>query len=174
MPLLVLLPLLVVALLVLWLLLLPLAIWQRYRGGRARRRVVGWVATINAWSLLVSSVIFLCSAWLTGHWVVAALQFAAGGLAIGVVVGVLGLALTRFESTPLGLFYTPNRWLILALTLLVLSRIAYGMYRMRQAWITDSHAVWLSQQGTMLTFGGLLLGYYLAYAWGLRSRLRRM
>lgn len=174
MPLLLLLPLLVVVLVVLWLLFLPLALWQRYRRGRMRRRAVGWVAAINAWSLLVSSVVFLCSAWLTGHWVAAALQFAAGGLAAGLLAGVLGLGLTRFESTPQGLFYTPNRWLMLGLALVVLARVAYGVYRMQQTWVADTHAVWLSQQGSVLSVGGLLLGYYLAYAWGLRSRLRRI
>jgi hypothetical protein len=172
-PLLLLLPLLVVALVVLWLLFLPLALWQRYRRGRMRRRAVGWVTAMNAWSLLVSCVVFLCSAWLTGHWVAAALQFAAGGLAVGVSAGVLGLALTRFESTPQGLFYTPNRWLMLALALVVLLRLVYGVYRMQQAWVADTHVAWLSQQGSVLAVGGLLLGYYLAYAWGLRSQLRR-
>ena len=171
MPLLLLLPLLVVVLLVLWLLFLPLALWQRYRSGRARRRAVGWLTAINAWSLLVSSVLFLGSAWLTGYWVTQALPFAAGGLAIGVLTGGLGLALTRFERTPGGLFYTPNRWLILTLTLVILARLAYGVYRMHQAWMTD--AQWVSQQGSVLATGGLVLGYYLAYAWGLRSRLRR-
>jgi hypothetical protein len=173
MPLLLLLPLLVVALIVLWLVFLPLAIWQRYRSGRARRRAVGWVTTINAWSLLVSSAIFLCSAWLSGYWVAAALPFAAGGLAVGVLAGALGLVLTRFESTPQGLFYTPNRWLLLTLTLLILTRLAFGLYRMQQVWGTDAHAAWLSQQGALLGLGGLVLGYYLAYAWGLRARLRR-
>jgi len=47
MPLL-LLPLLVVALVLLWLLLMPFALWQRYRTGRSRRRAVRWVVTLNA------------------------------------------------------------------------------------------------------------------------------
>lgn len=174
MPLLLLLPLLVVALVLVWLLLLPLAMWQRYRSGRARRRAIGWMVSINAWSLLVSSAIFLCSAWLSGYWVDAALRFAAGGLAAGALVGMLGLALTRFESTPQGLFYTPNRWLVLTLALIVLVRLVYGVYRMQRAWVADTHVAWLSQQGSVLAVGGLLLGYYLAYAWGLRMRLRRI
>lgn len=172
MPLLLLLPFLLVAMVLVWLLLLPLAIWQRYRGGRARRRAVGWVASVNAWSLLVSAVIFLCSAWLSGYWIDAALPFAAGGLATGALAGMLGLALTRFERTAQGLFYTPNRWLVLALTLIVLARAVHGVYRMQRAWAADAQLAWLSQQGSILAVGGLLLGYYLAYAWGLRRRLR--
>jgi hypothetical protein len=173
MPLLLLLPLLVVALVLLWLLLMPFALLQRYRMGRARRRAVPWVASVNAWSLLVSVLVFLFSAWLAGHWVEAALRHAIGGLGMGVLLGFAGLALTRFEATPQGLYYTPNRWLVLALTLVVAGRIAYGLLRMEQAWATDTHAAWLSQQGGVLAVGGLLLGHYLAYAWGLRRRIRQ-
>ena len=173
MPLLLLLPLLVVALVVLWLLLLPLALWQRYRMGRARRRAVPWVAGLNAWSLLVSALVFVFSAWMAGYWVDAALPHAAVGLAVGLVLGFIGLALTRFEATQRGLYYTPNRWLVLALTLVVAARIAYGLFRMEQAWAADAHAAWLTQQGSVLAAGGLLLGHYLGYAWGLRRRIRQ-
>jgi len=172
MPLL-LLPLLVACLVLLWLLLVPLALWQRYRSGRARRRAVRWVATLNAWSLLLSAALFLAGAWVAGVWVDAALAHAGSGLVAGAALGLAGLALTRFENTAQGLFYTPNRWLVLALTLVVAARIAYGLYRMEQAWAGDAHAAWLSQQGSVLAVGGLLLGHYLAYAWGLRWRLRR-
>jgi hypothetical protein len=172
MPLL-LLPLLVVALVLLWLLLMPFALWQRYRSGRSRRRAVRWVATLNAWSLLVSVVLFLFGAWVAGYWVDAALAHGGAGLLAGMLLGVMGLALTRFETTAQGVFYTPNRWLVLALTLVVAARIGYGLYRMEQAWVSDIHAAWLAQQGSVLAVGGLLLGHYLAYAWGLRWRLRR-
>jgi hypothetical protein len=172
MPLL-LLPLLVVALVLLWLLLMPFALWQRYRSGRSRRRAVRWVATLNAWSLLVSVVLFLFGAWVAGYWVDAALAHAGAGLLAGMLLGVVGLALTRFEATSQGVFYTPNRWFVLGLTLLVAARIGYGLYRMEQAWVGDAHAAWLAQQGSVLAVGGLLLGHYLAYAWGLRWRLRR-
>lgn len=173
MPLLLLLPLLVAGVLLLWLLLMPLALWQRYRLGRARRRARRWAVALNAWSLLASSLLFLAAAWFAGHWVEAAVLHAAGGLGAGVLAGVLGLALTRFEPTAQGLFFTPNRWLALALTLVVAARLGYGLYRMGQAWAADAHAAWLAQQGSVLAVGGLLLGHYLAYAWGLRRRLRR-
>jgi hypothetical protein len=112
-------------------------------------------------------------AWVAGYWVDAALAHAGAGLLAGMLLGVMGLALTRFETTSQGVFYTPNRWLVLALTLVVAARIGYGLYRMEQAWVSDIHAEWLAQQGSVLAVGGLLLGHYLAYAWGLRWRLRR-
>lgn len=173
MPLLLLLPLLVVAVVLLWLLLLPFALWQRYRLGRARRRAIAWVLAVNAWSLLVSTLVFMASAWMAGHWVDSALAHAGAGIGAGLLLGMLGVRFTRFESTPQGLFYTPNRWWVLGLTLVVVARILFGIFRLRQAWLADAEAAWLSQQGSMLVVGGLLLGHYLAYAWSLRGRLRQ-
>ena len=45
MPLLLLLPLLILAIVALWALLLPISLIQRYRFGRKRRRVQGWVVS---------------------------------------------------------------------------------------------------------------------------------
>ena len=53
MPLL-LIPLLVMGAVALWALLLPFALIQRYRHGKARRRIQGWVVHVNAWLLLLS------------------------------------------------------------------------------------------------------------------------
>lgn len=171
MPLL-LLPLLVLVLVLLWLLLLPLALWQRYRMGRMRRRAVAWAVGFNAWSLLLSLPLFLAGAWLAGHWMDAALGHACAGVAAGLVLGVIGLRLTRFEPASRGLYYTPNAWLVLAITLLVAARLVWSLYRMQQAWFAEAPVQWLSQQGSVLGLGGLLIGYYLAYVWGLRRRLR--
>lgn len=176
MPLL-LLPLLVVVLLLLWVLLWPVALWQRYRAGRARRRAVGWVVGVNAWLLLVSAVVFVASAWLMGHWIEAAPGYAAGGLLTGMLVGWVHLALTRFEREPRGfsataVYYTPNRWVVLGVVLIVAARLAVGVVRAWQMWQVDAQMDWLARQGSLLAVGGLVLGHYLAYAWGLRRRLR--
>lgn len=128
MPLLLLLPLLVGGLFALWVVLLPLTITQRYRHGRARRRVQPWAVRINAWLLAVSTLFFLAVAALLGSWIPDALPDAAIGLAIGVGVGVLGLRLDRLESTPEGLFRTPNRWLLLVMSLLLAARILMGLW----------------------------------------------
>lgn len=172
MPLLLLLPLVILFFLVLWVVLLPVAMWQRYRLGKARRRVVPWLVRLNAWLLLVSTAVFLFSTWIAGFWVEAALVFAFAGLASGMVVGVIGLALTRYERDGVAQFYTSNRWIVLALTLIVAGRIGYGVVRAWQAWQADSSTVWLQQQGSLMAVAGLVLGYYLAYGWGLRHRLR--
>ena len=49
----------------------------------------------------------------------------AGGLVLGIALGLLGLRLTRFESTPEGLFYVPSAHLGVALSTLLVCRIAY-------------------------------------------------
>ncbi len=171
MPLL-LIPLAIAAFLALWLVTLPLAVWQRYRRGRARRRVQPWAIGLNAWSLLLSVVLFLLGAAFIGWWIERALLHAGLGLLAGVLVGLIGVALTRFERVDATQFYTPNRWLVLALTVVVALRIAMGLWHLVPLWQGQgTHVAWLAQQGGLLAVGGLLLGYYLGYAWGLRRRI---
>ncbi len=173
MPLL-LIPLVLLAMVLLWLLLMPLALWLRYRRGHARRRAVPWAVHVNAWLLTGSAALFVLSAWLLGLWVDGALPHAASGLGGGVVLGIVGSWLTQFEHEPGGLFYVPNRWLVLALTLLVGAQIAFGLWRTAQSWRGGvGHEAWLAQQGSLLAVGGLLLGYYLAYTWGVWRRCVR-
>ena len=173
MPLL-LLPVLLVGLVLLWLLLLPLLLRQRYRLGRARQRAFGWVVGANAWLLLLSAALMLAGAWMGQRWIADALASTAAGLAAGILLGLLGVRLAAFESTAKGLFHTPNRWLVLLLTLAVAVRIALGMW---QGWLHlraggEVHGL-LAEQGSLFALGALLLGYYLAYAWGLRRVLRK-
>ena len=173
MPLLLLLvPLALLALVALWVVLLPFGLWQRYRLGKARRRALRWAVHVNAWALAVSIVLFLAGAWLGGHWIAGALPHAALGLASGTALGIVGVWLSRFEHTERGLYYTPNRWLALGLTLLVAGRIALGLW---QAWhhLRGGGAAQSlpDDQASLLAIGGLLLGYYAAYAFGVRRRL---
>ena len=169
MPVLLLIPLLVLVVVALWALLLPVSLWARYRAGRARRRAQGWVIRANAWLLLASLALYLLSAWIASHWVAPALRDAALGALAGGALGIAGLACTRFEHDDAGLFYTPNRWLVLGLTALVAVRIVAGFWL---AWhdASDRPDAWL-QAGSLFGAGGLLLGHYLVYTWGLRSRL---
>lgn len=171
MPLL-LIPLLVAAVFALWALLLPFALLQRYRYGKARRRAQPLAVRINAWMLLASMPLFVLGAWLSSRWIADATAFALGGLGVGIVVGIAGLWLSRFETTPQGLYYTPPAWLVLALTGLVAARIALGLWQTLQRW----HAIGvlpavLADHASLFVVGGVLLGYYLAYAWGLKRRL---
>lgn len=172
MPLLLLIPLLALALLALWALLLPLALVQRYRLGRMRRRALPWLVRANAWLLLASTLLFALSAWIASAWIDAALAHAAGGLALGVAVGIAGLWTTRYERTPAGLYYTPNAWLVLLLALVVALRIVLGLWQLVSRWAEASALPGLlAGHAGLFAAGGLLLGYALAYAWGLERRL---
>lgn len=170
MPLL-LIPLLVLGLALLWAVLLPLSLWQRYRLGRMRRRAWPWIVRANAWLLLASTFAFLAGAWFAGRWVPDAGLHALGGLAAGMVLGMAGVWLARWEpGTPL--YYTPNAWLVLLLTLLVAGRIALGAWQVLWHW----HAApglppSLAGHASLFAAGGLLLGYAVWFAWAIRRRL---
>jgi len=72
------------------------------------------------------------------------------------------------------LHYTPNRWLVLTVTLVVVSRMLYGVWRAWHTWhSTPDDASWLAASGAAgsLAAGAVVLGYYLMYWAGIRSRL---
>lgn len=168
-------PLLILVLLALWLLLLPLSLWQRYRMGRARRRALPWLVKLNAWLLSGSALLFLASMAVAGLWWPGATSYALAGLGAGLVTGMAGLWLSRFEYTPQGLYYTPNAWIALALVLLVAARIVMGVVEMWRHWQGREALSMLPtfEHASLFAVAGLLLGHYLVYGWGLRRRLPR-
>ena len=155
--------------------LVPVSIIQRYRVGTSRRAARGWLITLNLVGLSLSVMLFLVGAGLTNFWVPAALRSAVLGLLAGCVLGVLGLALTRWEPTRGALYYTPNRWLVLTITLIVSARIGYGFWRSWQAWQTAAdRGTWFVTAGVAgsLAAGAVVLGYYLTYWAGVRRRFK--
>jgi len=156
--------------------LMPLSIVLRYRASTARRRARGWVATVNVAAIGLSVVIFLTVAAATSFWVPRAFTYTLAGLAGGCLLGLLGLALSRWESGAQALHYTPSRALVLAITLVVASRMVYGLWRAWHAWRSAAgDASWLATSGAAgsLAAGAVVLGYYLAYNAGVGQRLRR-
>ncbi len=178
MPVLLLLPLLVLAAVALWALLLPLSLFQRYRHGRKRRRVTAWVVSANAWLVLVSAAAFFLGAWMATRWLPQALSLAGAGFAGGLVHGQLNLSISKFETEGGRLHVTPNAFLLLALTLLVAARIAIGFWQLHahglQLHPVQRDEAWFLRPDSLFALGGLLLGHYVAWCWGLRARLRRV
>ena len=173
---LVLLALALLLLLPLFVLLLPLSLVQRYRVGTARRPARGWVVALNLLALALSTGLFLATAALTSLWIPDAFPYTLLGLTAGAILGLLGLATTRWEATHPALHFTPNRWLVLALLLVVTARIVYGFWRAWEAWgSTGPGAGWLAEAGVpgSMAAGALVLGYALTYWLGVRARLRR-
>jgi hypothetical protein len=167
--------LLAVALLLAPIALMPLALVLRYRAGTARRQARGWVATLNLVGLAISTSLFLMGAALTSIWVPHALSYSLLGLLGGIALGIVGLWLSRWERAPQSLHYTPNRWLVLGVTVVVAARLLYGFWRGWHAW---RHAAgetsWLAAFGVAgsLAAGAVVLGYYLSYWMGVRRRWR--
>ena len=92
MPLLLLLPLLILAIVAIWALLLPISLIQRFRFGRKRRRVQGWVVSSNAWLVLVSVAAF----------------FIGGFVGIGLMIVRRA---TRKTAIPFGPFMVVGAWI---------------------------------------------------------------
>jgi hypothetical protein len=156
--------------------LVPLSLVVRYRTGTSRQRARGWLATANVIAIAISTVLLLVSSAATSFWVPRALPYTLAGLAGGCLLGLLGLAWSRWETTPQGLHFTPNRWLVLAILLAVAARIGYGLWR---AWntlgTTPDEGSWLAEAGLAgsLAAGAVVVGYYLAYWAGIRRRYHR-
>jgi hypothetical protein len=156
--------------------LLPLTLVQRYRVGTARRPARGWLIALNLAGLSLSTVVFLVTAALTNAWVPQAFRYALAGLGIGCVLGLLGLVMTRWEVGTRSLHYTPNRWLVLGITLVVTARIVYGFWRTWHAWrAAYEHTAVIAASGVAgsLGAGGVVLGYYVIYWAGVRRRITR-
>jgi hypothetical protein len=156
---------------------MPLLLVLRYRAGTARRRGRRWVATINLASMLVSTGLFLWVAAMTALWVPKAVFYSLAGLMVGGVLGLLGLTLTAWEKTEQAIYFTPNRWLILVISLTVTTRLLYGLWRIWHAWRTAGpDTSWVASAGVAgsMAVGAVVLGYYLTYSAGVRWRLRRV
>ena len=150
----------------------PLSIVQRYRLGTARRPARGWVATINLFTFAISAAILLVVAALSSAWVPNAIPYTLGGLAVGGVLGAIGLATTRWTTVAGPLQDTPNRWLVLSITLVVLARLLYGFWRGWRAWQASGDGSWLAEAGAAgsMAAGAVVIGYYLIYWAGIRRK----
>jgi hypothetical protein len=155
--------------------LLSLAL--RYRAGTARRQGRGWVASLNVWLTTLSAVLFLSFTFLISFWLATAFRFALIGMCFGGILGLLGLAMTRWESQPEGLFYTPSRWLAILVTLAIAARFVYGWWHAtHSASSAPGNQHWLMiASGTELSLAVAagLIGYYLVYSIGVRLQIAR-
>ena len=90
------------------------------------------------------------------------------GAAVGIVLGIYGTRLTRFEATPAGLFYTPNAHLGIALSLLLVLRLGYRFVMLQlNSGNVDPQSMQLGSSPLTMAIFGTLAGYYVTYAIGL-------
>ena len=146
--------------------LLPMVAWRiyiRFRRMIGRQRL----SRVRPWiTLAIFSIVLVLLAYAArAH--VERLEWMAAGFAAGGLLAAYGLRLTRFEPTPEGLFYTPNAYLGIALSLLFFGRLLYRM--------VEVYAITTAASPTPPSFGsssltlavfGLIAGY-VTYAAGL-------
>ena len=159
-----------------WLALILLIAW---RVVRRVRRMVGRqkLSAVRPWVTVVlfpTLAVLLALAALVHP---ERLAWLATGLAAGAALGVWGMNLTRFESTPQGVYYTPNLHLGIALSLLLIGRVLFRFVQvlsiadaMPGAAMTSFGGPEFVRSPSTLGIFGLLAGYYTAYAVGLLRR----
>lgn len=160
MPLLLALPLSMALMLVLMVALWPLAFYLRLRRGVAPRRLQRWPLRLQLAGCLVSAALVLLMAWVAGHWWPGALVHASGGLAIGIVLGLLARLPATVRSGPAGVFVTPSRGFVWGLLAVVLLRLGAGLWQSLQVMLGGAvwpATGWMSHAG-LLGLAALLVG----------------
>lgn len=144
-------------------LLLPWFAWRVYRRfhrnvGRQPLRASRLVVGVVVFALISGLLVFAVARSIL------LLESLGGGLGLGLMLGIVGLAFTRFETDPAGRkFYTPNTYIGIALTLLLAARVLYriGVLYFSNDPAPTNPAAW--QSPLTLVLLGLTAGYYIAY-----------
>jgi cytochrome b561 len=105
---------------------------------------------------------------------------AALGLALGGIVGVVGLRLTQFELGPQGNFYTPHAYIGGAVSALLVARIIYRFFVVFPTMQSTAEQAaangnpYAGFQSSPLTLAILMLtaGYYITYYAGILLKVR--
>src|SRR5271154_2384364 len=88
------------------------------------------------------------------------------GLLLGGLLGLVGLRLTRFETTDAGHFYTPNTHIGIVLSVLFVGRFIYQHIMAGNVGTPQNPAMPFQSPLTLFILG-LTFGYYLVYQTGL-------
>jgi hypothetical protein len=155
-------------------LIVPLIVWRVYR--RVRRNVGRQL--FHPRRLITSIAVFTV---LTGVIAFVAIRFPVleeglgGGLLAGGLLAWLGIHLTRFEFSEAGRFYTPNTYIGISVTSLLVGRIVYRALALRGAMSGGEDPVpSMFHSPLTLVFFGITAGYYVVYCAGVLIRGRRL
>lgn len=97
------------------------------------------------------------------------------GVAVGIGLGIYGLRSTSFENTQSGLYYTPNAHIGIALSLLIVGRVAYRLVQLYLSTVSfTEQPVNLARSPFTLLIIGTVAGYYATYAFGLLRWRRKV
>jgi hypothetical protein len=155
-------------------LIVPFVVWRVYR--RVRRnigpqkwqpgRLVGRAIFFGVISGLIALAVAAHPPVLMGL---------VGGLALGLPLAWWGVELTRFETTAEGKFYTPNTWIGLGVTLLLVGRLVYRLTALLGAApVSGPMPPDLFKSPLTLVMFGLTAGYYVAYSAGVVMRGKKL
>jgi len=155
-------------------LVLPYLAWRVYR--RFHRNVGRQL--VHTGRLVTGIVIFSVIAGLLLFFSLFSSRMMAGiggGLVLGALLALVGLRLTKFEvGQPKPHYYTPNTYIGVALSLLLLARV---LYRMTLLYFSDAPAMSsspaLMQSSLTLLIIGLTAGYYITFNSGVLIRSSR-
>jgi hypothetical protein len=156
--------------------LTPWLLIQRFRTGSARRPARRWMVVLAIISTALSVALLLIGAAVTNIWVSYTVRDSALGVTFGCLLGLAGLALTKWEPTPRSLHYTPNAALVLFVTLIISARVLFGIYRTitaARSGLSGGQLIGAFGVAESLGAGALVLGYYLAYHAGVLWKIRR-
>ena len=154
-------------------LVLPYLAWRVYR--RFHRNVGRQL--VHTGRLVTGIVIFSVIAGLLLFFSLFSSRMMAGiggGLVLGALLALVGLRLTKFEvGQPKPHYYTPNTYIGVALSLLLLGRV---LYRMTLLYSSDASAMSsspaLMQSSLTMLIIGLTAGYYITFNSGVLLRSR--
>jgi cytochrome b561 len=152
---------------------IPLILWRVY--SRARRAIgrQPWRHGRLVTAVVLFSVITLLIG-LGGWRSPTSLAALGGGLVLGIPLAIVALRLTRFESVADGKFYTPNATIGIAVTLLLVARIAYRIVVMLGTPPTAGVPPSFYQSPLTLLVFGVTAGYYIVYYAGVLNRGRKL
>ncbi|MGH8371536.1 MAG: DUF1453 domain-containing protein [Gammaproteobacteria bacterium] len=146
-------------------------LYRRFRRNIGRQRLRPTAMWVRVVVLALVCVLLLASPFRTGMSIVAA----AIGSVIGIGLGFYALAHTKFETTPEGHFYTPNGYIGMGVTALLLGRLIYRFTVIYPAIHSAAQQAaqnpqlqaspFAAYQRSPLTLGiyFLLAGYYICY-----------
>ena len=157
-----------------FLVVIPLIAWRIYK--RVRRNIGQqksrlwrhWAGTVLCPILLV---LFGLAAMRSADAEIALL----GGIVVGLALGTWGLRLTKFMESGGNYYYTPNPYLGVGLSALLVTRVAWRFYEIYQlhGGMPPAASNDLARSPLTLVLLGLVFGYYAIYSFGLLRWRRR-
>jgi len=147
--------------------LIAWSIYRRIRRNIGRQPLRPRRAVISIIILTLVSVLFVGTSLHNSR----LLLGIGGGLLPGMLLGFIGLRLTRFETTDEGHFYTPNAHIGVVLSMLFIGRLAYRFWVVHNAVVAPNVSPPFQSPLTFFIFG-LTAGYYIVYQAGLFKHSR--